>query len=78
MARANGEGTPLQTCFARRSPPASLHSGARKRGPGGGRQLTKRLGRSHHFCPKNSLSAATTRRLASSVPTVMRNAFGSL
>jgi hypothetical protein len=28
--------------------------------------------------PKNSLSAATTRRLASSVPTVMRSAFGSL
>ena len=28
--------------------------------------------------PTNSASAATTRRLASSLPTVMRSAFGSL
>ncbi len=32
----------------------------------------------HAGFARNSLSAATTRRLASSVPTVMRSAFGSL
>ncbi len=35
-------------------------------------------GLSAHLFPKNSASAATTSRLASSLPTVMRSAFGSL
>ncbi len=34
--------------------------------------------RSHHCRPMNSLSAATTSRLASSVPTLSRSAFGNL
>ena len=34
--------------------------------------------RSHHCRPMNSFSAATTSRLASSVPTLSRNAFGNL
>ena len=35
-------------------------------------------GFAHAFCPRNSASACTTSRLASSLPTVMRSAFGSL
>jgi len=66
MARASGVGTPLPTYVAGRPPPQGV------------RQQTKRFGRTNHFYPKKSLSAATTKRLASSVPTVMRSAFGSL
>ncbi len=43
--------------------------------------VVQRCGFRHSITPvlaKNSLSAATTSRLASSVPTVMRSAFGSL
>src|SRR5262249_57258385 len=36
-------GPPLPIRFADRPPPSSLHSGARKRGPGGGRCLSKSL-----------------------------------
>ena len=34
------------------------------------------LGRAHADCPRNSASAFTTSRLASSVPTLMRSALG--
>ena len=42
------------------------------------RQAVEEDWRSHHCRPKKSLSAATTSRLASSVPTLSRSAFGSL
>ena len=42
------------------------------------RQAVEEDWRSHHSRPMNSFSAATTSRLASSVPTLSRNAFGNL
>ncbi len=40
------------------------------------RRLKSGAFRDHGFFPKNSASAATTSRFASSLPTVMRSAFG--